>query len=563
MMKRMSISHRLMLFLPVLLSVLAVMAWFGLTEQQRILIEDRKQEIKSLVEVADSIVKTWYAKENAHELTREQAQLGARNELASLRFADNNYFFVQRYDGVTMVHVDRSLEGKPRLETVDPDGVPTVQRQIAAAQRGGDYIRYRNPRTGGADDRTQLLVPKLSYALGFAPWEWAICVGIYIDDVDAIYFRIVWIYVAISLVVVVLACSATFWIARSISSPLSLITDRMSHLTDGQLDIEVPFLGEPNELGRLARALEAFKLSRRKSDELSLAKQSEDAAKLRRQETLERVMADFHQRSARVIEAVARAAEGVQTHARRLADMARNSKISIEAVGHAALDTTGNVQAVAGAAEELSAAVGDVNRRVVKSTDIVKRAVSETDRTNATMRGLVDAAHRIGTIVKVIQDIASQTNLLALNATIEAARAGDAGKGFAVVAGEVKTLANQTTKATEEIQAQVGAIQNETGRAVEAIGNIGKTVDEMSEISTAIASAMEQQGATTHDIARNINQAADRTREVSTNVRSVGDAAETTSTAASELQQASDDLRSQAAQLETEMKQFLGQMRAA
>src|ERR1700730_4753834 len=218
MMKRMSISHRLMLFLPVLLSVLAVMAWFGLTEQQRSLIEDRKQEIKSLVEVADSIVKTWYAKENAHELTREQAQLGARNELASLRFADNNYFFVQRYDGVTMVHVDRSLEGKPRLETVDPDGVPTVQRQIAAAQRGGDYIRYRNPRTGGADDRTQLLVPKLSYALGFAPWEWAICVGIYIDDVDAIYFRIVWIYVAISLVVVVLACSATFWIARSISS---------------------------------------------------------------------------------------------------------------------------------------------------------------------------------------------------------------------------------------------------------------------------------------------------------------------------------------------------------
>jgi methyl-accepting chemotaxis protein len=253
----------------------------------------------------------------------------------------------------------------------------------------------------------------------------------------------------------------------------------------------------------------------------------------------------------------------VQKHARGLADMARNSKTSIEAVGHAALDTTGNVQAVAGAAEELSAAVGDVNRRVVKSTDIVRRAVTETDRTNATMRGLVDAAHRIGTIVKVIQDIASQTNLLALNATIEAARAGDAGKGFAVVAGEVKTLANQTTKATEEIQTQVGAIQNETGRAVEAIGNIGKTVDELSEISTAIASAMEQQGATTHDIARNINQAADRTREVSTNVRSVGDAAETTSTAAGELQQASDDLRSQAAQLEAEMKDVLGQMRAA
>jgi len=218
---------------------------------------------------------------------------------------------------------------------------------------------------------------------------------------------------------------------------------------------------------------------------------------------------------------------------------------------------------VAGAAEELSAAVSDVNRRVVKSTDVAKRAVAETERTNTTMRGLVEAAQRIGTIVQVIQDIASQTNLLALNATIEAARAGEAGKGFAVVAGEVKTLANQTTKATEEIQAQVSAIQTETGRAVDAIGNIGNTVDEMSEISTAIASAMEQQGATTTDIARNINQAAERTGEVSANVKSVGEAAETTSGAASELQQASDDLRGQASQLEQQMKTFLGEMRAA
>src|SRR6202040_2236455 len=156
------------------------------------------------------------------------------------------------------------------------------------------------------------------------------------------------------------------------------------------------------------------------------------------------------------------------------------------------------------------------------STRIAGKAVEEATRTNATVQGLSAAAQKIGDVIKLISDIASQTNLLALNATIEAARAGDAGKGFAVVAGEVKTLANQTTKATEEIQAQVGAIQSETGRAVEAIGNIGKTVDEMSEISTAIASAMEQQGATTHDIARNINQAADRTREVSTNIRSVG-----------------------------------------
>jgi methyl-accepting chemotaxis protein len=561
MLKRVAISHRLMLFLPILMAVLAVTVWFALYEQNRSLVDDRKEELKNLVEVARGIVQTWYARKESGDLTEKQAQAGAIEQLWQVHFAEKNYFFIQDYDGVTVLQSERKAWGQKRLESKDPNGVFKVKEQIAAAQRGGDFVHYSASRSGG--DETKDVSPKLAYAAPFEPWHWAICTGFYIDDIDAIYFRIMRIFFGISIAVMILASGVAYQIARSISRPLSLITDRMSELTDGQLDIEVPFLGEPNELGRLARALEAFKRSRRKSDELSRAKQSEDAAKLRRQETLERVMGDFHQRSARVIEAVAHAAVGVQTHARRLADMARNSKTSIEAVGHAALDTTGNVQAVAGAAEELSAAVGDVNRRVVKSTDIVKRAVSETDRTNATMRGLVDAAHRIGTIVKVIQDIASQTNLLALNATIEAARAGDAGKGFAVVAGEVKTLANQTTKATEEIQAQVGAIQNETGRAVEAIGNIGKTVDEMSEISTAIASAMEQQGATTHDIARNINQAADRTREVSTNVRSIGDDAETTSIAASELQQASDDLRNQAAQLEADMKQFLEQMRAA
>ena len=243
--------------------------------------------------------------------------------------------------------------------------------------------------------------------------------------------------------------------------------------------------------------------------------------------------------------------------------MAKHSRSNVAVVSHAATETTNNVQTVAGAAEELSAAVGEVNRRVVKSTDIVRRAVDETDRTNVTMRGLVDAAKRIGTIVQVIQDIASQTNLLALNATIEAARAGEAGRGFAVVASEVKSLANQTTKATEEIETQVGAIQDETERAVDAISNIGKTVDEMSEISTAIATAMEEQGATTQEIARNIGQVADSTKEVSANIAGVSSAAENTSQAAGELQKASDDLRNQASVLEQEMKGFLGEMRVA
>ncbi len=564
MLRWMSISHRLMLLMPILLAALGTMISFGLNRHYSVLIEDRKEQLKHIVEVAQDVAQVWHEKETAG-LTREAAQQGAREEIRRLRFGEradrDNYFFIQRYDGTTVLQNELKDEGQNCWDSKDPNGVLKVQAQIAAAKRGGDFVRYSASRFGG-DDKSDVS-PKLSYAAPFADWQWAICTGIYIDDVDAIYDQIMMIYLAIATMVVLVAAGVAFGIARSISKPLSLITERMSELTDGHLDVDVPFLGEPHELGKLARTLDAFKHSRRKADELTAAQNAEAEAKLMRQARVEQLVGDFHQRAARVIEAVARAAESVQSHARRLAEMAKNSRSSIETVTHASIDTTGNVQAVAGAAEELSTAVSDVNRRIGKSTDVARRAVSETERTNATMRGLVDAAQKIGTIVQVINDIASQTNLLALNATIEAARAGEAGKGFAVVAGEVKTLANQTTRATDEIQQQVGAIQAETGRAVEAIGNIGRTVDEMSEISTAIASAMEQQGATTQDIARNINQAADRTREVSANIKSVGDTAETTSVAASELHQASDDLRGQASSLEREMKAFIAEMRVA
>jgi methyl-accepting chemotaxis protein len=560
-MKRLRISHRLMLFIPLLLTALAVSLTLGLSTLHQSLIEDRKEEIKRLVQVARGTAETWYAQEQAGKLSREQAQEAAKDQLRHLRYAKDDYFFVQRYDSTTLVQIKRELEGQNRVDERDIDGVPMVRLQAEAGKRGGDFIFYRWPHPGGSKDKDS--VQKVSYCLGLDPWQWSICTGIYIDDVDAIYYATARYYGLVAGIIVLLIAAVAYVIARSISRPLSLITERTAELAEGKIEVEVPFLGQPNELGRLAHALDVFKTNRRRAEQLDRAQRAEQAAKLQRQERLERVIAAFNERSAAVIAAVARAATQVQAQARHLTEMAKESRSNLQAVGEAAVDTTGNVEAVAGAAEELSTAVGDVNRRVLKSTDVSKRAVAETEQTSLTMRGLVEAAQRIGSIVQVIQEIASQTNLLALNATIEAARAGDAGKGFAVVAGEVKTLANQTTRATEEIQAQVGSIQSETTRAVTAIQSIGKTVGEMSDIATAIASAMEQQGATSHDIARNMSEAAGRTREVSAKVTTVGQAAETTSAAASELQAASDELRRQAAQLESDMEGFLSEMRAA
>jgi methyl-accepting chemotaxis protein len=565
MLRRLSIAQRLLLFMPVLLTVLVVVLSTSLVRERRILVEDRQEELRNLVRVALGVIDSSYQKEKAGLLTESAAQDAARNELRSLRFGRNDYFFVVRYDGLTMVHIDRSVEGKNRINAVDSDGNLTVKDQIAAAQRGGGFAYYRNPRgqaiTGSSN--AQELVPKMSYAVGFDPWQWAIGTGVYIDDIDTVYRGIIVTDVVISVVLLLLGCWAAFTVGRTISRPLGLITDRMTTLTGGNREVDVPFLDDRNEMGRLAQALAAFKANLQKTEEMAQAEQAAQAAKQARQQAVEHAVGGFQQRAGKVIEDVARAAEKSQALARRLSDLAEQSRNNIDTVGQAATNSTGNVQAVATAAEELSAAVNEVNRRIVRSTEVARRAVAETESTSTTVHGLADAAQRIGNIVQVIQGIASQTNLLALNATIEAARAGDAGKGFAVVASEVKTLANQTTKATEEIQQQIGAIQSETGRAVGAIGAIGKTVEEVNEIAEAIAAAMQQQGATTHEIARNISEAAARTGEVSANVSEVGEVAQTTTSAATELREASDKLRNNASQLEQEMQQFVGEMRAA
>ena len=563
MLKRLSISRRLSLFLPVLLVSLVVVVWFGLTDLRSSLLQDRKEAIKQLIQVSRGVADGWYQKEKSGQISREDAQNGAREELSHLRYADNNYFFILRYDGLSVLQPDRSQEGKNLIDNMDPYGVPTSRRLIEAAQRGGDFVYYHYARTGGLGADVKNTVPKISYALGFDPWQWSIGTGIYIDDVDADYNRIAVFYGALGLGILTLAIALAYLIARSISSQLSLVTERTSKLAEGDLVTAIPFLEDKHEMGRLARALEVFKTNRRKADEIATMQREEQATKLRRQEAAERLIDGFRERAERVIDAVTHAAERSQSLAGDLAEMATQSRSRIAAVNQTSNDTTGNVQTIASAAEELSTAAIEVSRQASQSTTVAERAVVEADETSATMRGLAAAANQIGEVIKLINGIASQTNLLALNATIEAARAGEAGRGFAVVASEVKALANQTTKATEDIQARISAIQGETSRAVAAISSIGATVSDMRAMATGIASAMEQQGTTTQEIARHIAEAADGTQHVTKNIAGVAEAAEHTSRAATSLRGASDDLRREANSLNDEMARFFDDIRVA
>jgi methyl-accepting chemotaxis protein len=218
---------------------------------------------------------------------------------------------------------------------------------------------------------------------------------------------------------------------------------------------------------------------------------------------------------------------------------------------------------VAAASEQLSASISEISQQVARAASIAGRAVEETKQTDGTVQGLATAAQKIGEVVKLINDIAGQTNLLALNATIEAARAGEAGKGFAVVASEVKSLANQTAKATEDISAQIAAVQAVTKDAVDAIKRIGGTIGEVSAVATSIASAVEEQGAATQEITRNTHEAASRTKDVSGHIAGVSDGAQATGAAAQGVKSAAEALGAQAERLRAQVNDFLAKIRAA
>ena len=377
--------------------------------------------------------------------------------------------------------------------------------------------------------------------------------------------RIQWQIEIAILLIASAVLGAGFLIGRSVSRPLSAMTAAMIELAKGNFAIVLPGLGRADEIGEIAQAVETFKVNaeQKARDEAEAKIKQDQIAAQRRRADMIKMADDFEGAVGEIVETVSSASTELEASAGTLTSTAVRSQELATMVAAASEEASTNVQSVASATEELTSSVNEISRQVQESARMANDAVDQARKTNDRVGELSKAAARIGDVVELINTIAGQTNLLALNATIEAARAGEAGRGFAVVASEVKALAEQTAKATGEIGQQISGIQSATLESVNAIKEISGTIERLSEISSTIAAAVEEQGAATQEISRNVQHAAEGTMQVSSHITDVQQGASETGSASSQVLAAAQSLSGDSNRLKLEVGKFLNSVRAA
>lgn len=398
----------------------------------------------------------------------------------------------------------------------------------------------------------------------------------------------------VGLIAVLLLGGFAVWVVQfRVVQPINDISDTMQELASGKLEETVPHTGRGDEVGTMARSVQVFKenaverqrleADRLEQERLELDRKAAEERERLDREATDRAREEERDRQARqerrtamlqladqfeasvmeVVEAVSHSATDMEGAAQGLASTAKQTSAQSDVVARAAEQASSNANMVASAAEELSSSVREITGQTNQSSEAARDAVNRTEKAAEDVAALESAAQKIGEVVNLINDIAEQTNLLALNATIEAARAGEAGRGFAVVASEVKSLASQTAKATEEISSQVEGMQSATGTAVKAMQQIREIIADIETTAVSIASAVEEQDASTQEIARNVAEVSTGTEEVTTNIRGVNDGATSTGTSANEVLGAAQLLTERSTDLRNQVNGFLGQIRSA
>lgn len=527
---------------------------------QREMRNARVDQVHAIVDMARNMALGLQKQVDAGQLTKEAAIAEFSRRANSMTY-DNGagYLYATSYDGVQLVSGDPKQVGTNRMDVLT-NGRFLNRELMEGVKAKGEMLlsfEYMKPNE-------EKLIRKIGYAVAVPGWNMFLGSGAYLDDLDAKLRPVVLALGLATLLIGAISGTAAWLIGRSISGPLRQLGACMHALAEGELGEEIPGVGRGDEVGAMAATVQIFKDNAVRVRELEKSEADTRAgAANERRTVMENIASDFERSVNSIVRSVSMAAAGMQSTAESMTATASDASARAATVGAASESASNNVETVAAAAEELSSSVAEISRQVTRSSEIATKAVGDAELTNATVKALSTGAEKIGEVVKLIHSIAAQTNLLALNATIEAARAGESGRGFAVVASEVKALANQTAKATEEISAQVAAMQSSTGDAVTAINGITETIAKMSEITVSISTAMEQQGDATREIARNIQSVAAGSTEISTHIEGVTTSATATGKAASEVLANARELDQQSGMLRSAVGGFLAKIRAA
>ena len=557
----MKIGTRLMIIVAGAILAALLVGAFGLTELRYNMLEDRKAKTQNLVDSTISLINHFHELEKSGALTKEQAQDAAKGAVAALRYDETNYFFVFDYTPVVLIHdIKPDLVGKNLIDAKDGAG-KFHYREFArvAKEEGQGFVDDTHKVPTGDAPR-----PKLSFVKPFKPWGWIVATGIYIDDVNAVFMKSLMVMAGVAAAVLIAVVGISLMISRGITVPLFAISDNMIRLSGGDHKIDVLYTDQKSEIGDLARSMEIFRDKTIEMEEMRVQREEQERrSEIEKREALRKMADNFEDSVGQVVAKVIDASANMQSSAGAMSETAKQVGQRSSVVSAASQEVSSNVETVSAAAEELSASIAEISNQVAHSAEIANGAVRTSEDTHQKIELLAEAANQIGEVVSLITNIAEQTNLLALNATIEAARAGDAGKGFAVVANEVKNLANQTAKATDDIRTQVEGIQVATSNAVDAIAEIAQTIRQLDGSSTTISAAVEEQGAATQEIARNVEQASHGTRDVSENITGVSSAADESEKLSGEVLGLAKGLGQQANELNEAVEAFLKEVRSA